>query len=185
MTFANIACSRWCVRGGCSLPPSPAFARLPPPAKAVSSLPLFSATPIPPPSSRFPPHRPRTHQRSAAALCASLSRKGNFLIYASDDSFSAGSMQAYRLDLKNGQARLLTDARELRSCLLYAAGRRAKLLLRRRRPAVLEQSDVAPAAPGVSGSGRVSTHRHEHHRRRAFGCDRGKGARRARITACS
>jgi oligogalacturonide lyase len=36
-----------------------------------------------------------------------VSRKGNFLVYASDAS---GSMQAWRMDLKSGEARQLTDA---------------------------------------------------------------------------
>jgi oligogalacturonide lyase len=41
-----------------------------------------------------------------------MSRKGNFLIFASDRSASdaSGSMQAYRLDLRSGQSRVLTDA---------------------------------------------------------------------------
>jgi oligogalacturonide lyase len=47
-------------------------------------------------TSALPPHYARA-----------VSRKGNFLIYASDES---GGPQVYRLDLKNGQARLLTDA---------------------------------------------------------------------------
>ena len=57
---------------------------------------------------RFPAHRPRTHQRPAAALCASCVAEGQL----PDLCFrrSRGSTQAYRLDLKNGQARLLTDA---------------------------------------------------------------------------
>lgn len=47
-------------------------------------------------TSVLPPHYAR-----------SVSRKSNFLIYASDAS---GSMQAYRMDLKSGQSRLLTEA---------------------------------------------------------------------------
>ena len=39
-----------------------------------------------------------------------ISRKSDFLIYSSDRS---GAMQAYRLDLKTGQSRALTDAPEL------------------------------------------------------------------------
>jgi oligogalacturonide lyase len=39
-----------------------------------------------------------------------ISRRGNFLIYACDRS---GTIQAYRLDLKNGQSRGLTDASQL------------------------------------------------------------------------
>ncbi len=39
-----------------------------------------------------------------------ISRRGGFLIYASDRS---GTVQAYRLDLKNGQSRLLTEASDL------------------------------------------------------------------------
>lgn len=40
----------------------------------------------------------------------SVSRRGDFLIYASDRS---GTVQAYRLDLKNGQSRGLTEAAHL------------------------------------------------------------------------
>jgi oligogalacturonide lyase len=40
-----------------------------------------------------------------------VSHRGNFLLYASDRS---GSVQAYRMDLKNGQSRGLTDAQGLR-----------------------------------------------------------------------
>ena len=39
-----------------------------------------------------------------------IARHGNFLIYASDRS---GTVQAYRMDLKNGQSRVLTDATHL------------------------------------------------------------------------
>ena len=47
-------------------------------------------------TSALPPHYARA-----------LSRKGSFLLFASDES---GSAQAYRMDLKTGQSRLLTDA---------------------------------------------------------------------------
>jgi oligogalacturonide lyase len=40
-----------------------------------------------------------------------LSRRGNFLLYASDAS---GSFQVYRMDLKKGEARQVSDAPELR-----------------------------------------------------------------------
>ena len=40
----------------------------------------------------------------------SLSRKQGFLLYSSDRS---GSMQAWRMDLKSGESRLLTDAKSL------------------------------------------------------------------------
>jgi len=39
-----------------------------------------------------------------------ISRKGTFLLYASDRS---GAVQAYRMDLKTGESRLLTDAEDL------------------------------------------------------------------------
>ena len=61
------------------------------------------------PTTEFPVFR-LTDPEHASTLpppCArALSRKGNFLLYASDAS---GSLQAYRLDLKSGQARMLTD----------------------------------------------------------------------------
>ena len=55
-------------------------------------------------TSVLPPHYARA-----------VPRKGNFLIYASNAvsdaaSDASGAIQAYRLDLKSGQARLLTDA---------------------------------------------------------------------------
>ncbi len=63
-------------------------------------------------TSALPPHYARA-----------VSRKGNFLIYASDES---GSTQAYRLDLKSGQARLLTDAEDFNpACFTLAANERS------------------------------------------------------------
>jgi oligogalacturonide lyase len=47
------------------------------------------------------------HQSSLAAPHhRSVSRRGNFLLYASDRS---GTMQAYQMDLKSGESRVLTD----------------------------------------------------------------------------
>jgi oligogalacturonide lyase len=52
-----------------------------------------------------------------------VSRKGNFLVYASDAS---GGTQAYRLDLKSGQARLLTDAENFNpACFTLLADERS------------------------------------------------------------
>ena len=64
-------------------------------ADSTTELAVFRLT-DPQYTSALPPHYARA-----------ISRKGNFLIYASDES---GSTQIYRLDLKTGQARLLTDA---------------------------------------------------------------------------
>jgi len=64
-------------------------------ADPTTELPVFRLT-DPEHTSALPPHYARA-----------VSRKGGFLLYASDAS---GSMQAYRLDLKSGQARILTDA---------------------------------------------------------------------------
>jgi len=64
-------------------------------ADPTTEFPVFRLT-DPAYTSALPPHYARA-----------VSRKGNFLIYAGDES---GSTQAYRLDLKTGQARLLTDA---------------------------------------------------------------------------
>jgi oligogalacturonide lyase len=64
-------------------------------ADPTTEFPVFQLT-DPQHTSTLPPHYARA-----------ISRKGNFLVYASDQS---GSMQAYRLDLKSGQSRLLTDA---------------------------------------------------------------------------
>jgi oligogalacturonide lyase len=61
----------------------------------TTEFPVFRLT-DPEHTSVLPPHYARP-----------MSRKGNFLIYASD---ALGSTQAYRLDLKSGQSRLLTDA---------------------------------------------------------------------------
>jgi oligogalacturonide lyase len=62
------------------------------------------------PSTEFPVFRLTDPNHTSALpphFARAVSRKGNFLIYASDAS---GSMEAYRLDLKTGQSRLLTDA---------------------------------------------------------------------------
>lgn len=64
-------------------------------ADPSTEFPVFRLT-DPGHTSVLPPHYARA-----------VSRKGNFLLYASDAS---SRMQAYRLDLKTGQARLLTDA---------------------------------------------------------------------------
>jgi oligogalacturonide lyase len=48
-----------------------------------------------------------------------IARRGNFLIYSSD---LAGAMQAFRLDLKNGQSRQLTDAADLDPASLTLIG---------------------------------------------------------------
>ncbi|MBZ5673443.1 MAG: oligogalacturonate lyase family protein [Acidobacteriia bacterium] len=62
------------------------------------------------PTTEFPVFR-LTHPQHTSALpphyARAISRKGNFLLYSSDES---GTAQAYRLDLKTGQSRLLTDA---------------------------------------------------------------------------
>ena len=51
------------------------------------------------------------HQcRLASYYARALPRNGSFLIYSSDRS---GTTQAYRLDLKTGQSRMLTEARDL------------------------------------------------------------------------
>lgn len=62
------------------------------------------------PSTEFPVFRLTDPQRTSALpphYARAVSRKGNFLLYSCDAS---GSTQVYRLDLKTGQARLLTDA---------------------------------------------------------------------------
>src|SRR5580700_1601712 len=103
MTFANKVCSRRlflatipavCVAattGKGSLLPS-SVSRYSDP---TTEFPVFRLT-DPEHTSTLPPHYARV-----------VSRKGTFLIFASDAS---GSMQAHRLDLKTGQSRLLTDA---------------------------------------------------------------------------
>ncbi len=103
MKHANLVCSRRvflaAIPGVCAaattgkgrlLPSS--VSRYPDP---TTEFPVFRLT-DPAYTSVLPPHYARA-----------VSRKGNFLIYASDVS---GSTQAYRLDLKNGQSRQLTDA---------------------------------------------------------------------------
>jgi oligogalacturonide lyase len=64
-------------------------------ADPTTEFPVFRLT-NPDYTSALPPHYARA-----------VSHKGNFLLCSGDES---GSPQAYRLDLKNGQARLLTDA---------------------------------------------------------------------------
>ena len=108
MSQANSVCSRRfflaAIPGVCaaatvgkgSLLPSSVF-RYPDP---TTEFPVFRLT-DPEHASVLPPHYARA-----------VSRKGSFLVFASDRSASdaSGSTQAYRLDLKSGQARLLTDA---------------------------------------------------------------------------
>ena len=76
------------------------------------------------PTTEFPVFRltdPEHTQRSAAALRARRIAQGQLsCIYASDAS---GSMQAYRLDLKSGQARLLTEAENLDPACFTLVGR--------------------------------------------------------------
>src|SRR5512135_541129 len=124
MTFANMACSRWvcsrrlflaaiptvCVAAGTgkgSLLPSAVF-RYSDPSTEFS---VFRLT-DPEHTSTLPPH-----------YAQAVSRKGNFLLYASDES---GPTQAYRLDLRSGQARLLTDAENFDpACFTLLAGDRS------------------------------------------------------------
>lgn len=124
MTFANMACSRWvcsrrlflatipsvCVAAGTgkgSLLPSAVFRYSDP----TTEFPVFRLT-DPEHTSTLPPHYARA-----------ISRKGNFLLFSSDES---GSTQAYRLDLKSGQARLLTDAENFDpACFTLLAGDRS------------------------------------------------------------
>src|SRR5438034_8587279 len=80
-------------------------------ADPTTEFPVFRLT-NPEHTSALPPHYARA-----------VSRKGSFLLYASDAS---GSMQAYRLDLKSGQARLLTDAESFDpDCLTLLADERS------------------------------------------------------------
>lgn len=53
---------------------------------------------------------PEHTARMTAPWLKSISRNQSFLLYSSD---RAGSMQAWRMDLKNGESRLLTDAAAL------------------------------------------------------------------------
>jgi len=74
------------------------------------------------PSTEFPVER-LTDPASTSILpppdARTISRRGNFLLYASD---SSGRMEAYRLDIKSGQSRQLTEAATLdpRSLTLLA-----------------------------------------------------------------
>ncbi len=57
-----------------------------------------------------------------AYYARALDRRGNFLIYACDRS---GTLQAFRMDLKNGESRQLTDAKAIdRASLSLAADER-------------------------------------------------------------
>jgi len=95
-------------------------------AATKGSLLPSSLTRYPDPTTEFPVFR-LTDPGHTSVLpphyARALSRKGNFLLYASDAS---GNMQAYRLDLKSGQARLLTEAENLDpACLTLAADERS------------------------------------------------------------
>ena len=119
MTFANKACSRRlflatipavCVAattGKGSLLPS-SVSRYSDP---TTEFPVFRLT-DPEHTSTLPPHYARA-----------VSHRGTFLLYASDQS---GNMQAYRLDLKKGEARLLTDAENFNpACFTLLADERS------------------------------------------------------------
>jgi hypothetical protein len=103
MSHANIVCSRRvflaAIPGVCAAASATKGTLFPSSviryADPTTEFPDFRLT-NPEHSSVLPPHYSRA-----------VSRKGNFLVFASDAS---GSMQAYRLDLKSGQARVLTDA---------------------------------------------------------------------------
>ncbi len=58
---------------------------------------------------------PEHSSRLPAHYARAVAKKGNFLLHASDLS---GRMEAYHLDLKNGQARQLTDAENLEASSL-------------------------------------------------------------------
>jgi len=91
-----------------SILPSAAFRY----ADPTTEFPVFRLT-DPEHRSVLPPHYAR-----------SVSRKGNFLIFASDRSAAdaSGSMQVCRLDLKSGQTRLLTEAENLDPACLALVG---------------------------------------------------------------
>jgi oligogalacturonide lyase len=78
------------------------------------------------PSTEFPVFRLTDPQHTSALpphYARAVSRKGNFLLYSCDAS---GSTQAYRLDLKTGQARLLTDAENFNpACFTLLADERS------------------------------------------------------------
>ena len=80
-------------------------------ADPSTEFPVFRLT-DPEHTSSLPPHYARA-----------VSRKGNFLLYSYDAS---GSLQAYRLDLKTGQSRLLTDAEDFNpACFTLLADERS------------------------------------------------------------
>jgi oligogalacturonide lyase len=159
MSHANNACSRWvcsrrvflatipaaCVAattGKGSILPS-VVSRY---ADPTTELPVFRLT-DPEHTSALAPHYARA-----------VSRKGNFLLYSSDES---GSTQAYRLDLKTGESRLLTDAESFNPACFslladersfcYADGSRVYLSsLASLRPRQVYQSPEGYQAAGLS-----------------------------------
>jgi len=78
------------------------------------------------PSTEFPVFRLTDPEHTSALpphYARAVSRKGNFLLYSCDAS---GGMQAYRLDIKTGQARLLTDAENFNpTCFTLLADERS------------------------------------------------------------
>jgi len=78
------------------------------------------------PSTEFPGFRLTDPEHTSALpphYARAVSRKGNFLLHSCDAS---GKMQAYRLDLKTGQARLLTDAENFHpACFTLLADERS------------------------------------------------------------
>jgi oligogalacturonide lyase len=78
------------------------------------------------PTTEFPVFRLTNPEHTSALpshYARAVSRKGNFLLYSCDES---GTTQAYRLDLKTGQSRLLTDAENFDpACLTLMADDRS------------------------------------------------------------
>jgi oligogalacturonide lyase len=159
MKHANLVCSRRAflaaIPGVCAaatagkgrLLPASVF-RYPDP---TTEFPVFRLT-DPGYTSVLPPHYARA-----------VSRKGNFLIYASD---AGGSTQAYRLDLKNGQSRQLTDAENFdprcftlladeRGFAYVDGGRLYSSSLRSLRPRQVYQAPEGyrPAGMSITGDG--------------------------------
>ncbi|HEY2842329.1 MAG TPA: oligogalacturonate lyase family protein [Bryobacteraceae bacterium] len=115
MSFANLRCSRRYFLA--ALPTACAAATIGKGALLPSAVVRYAD-----PTTEFPVFRltdPEHRSVLPPHYARAVSRKGNFLVFATD---ATGSMQACRLDLKTGQARLLTEAEDFDPACLALSG---------------------------------------------------------------
>jgi hypothetical protein len=109
----------------------------------------------PDPATEFPVLRitdPKNTSWLPAFYSRAVSRKGSFLLYSNDRS---GSFQLYRMDLKSGQSRELTEVKDSGHRVAGATAGREKLLLRRGRKRRAGESERRTSASGLLHRGGI------------------------------